>query len=216
MSRTETAGARALIADDHALILKALANLLSRMGIDVVAEAGDGAEAVRLARETRPDIALVDLVMPRVGGIEATRQIRRECPETRVVILSGYVEDRHVAEAVTAGASAVITKGATFREIRRILDAVRGGAPYDGDPQSARMLGESGDPQAPRTGGGADVLTPREREILRWVAGGYTSATIASHLLVSPRTVEQHRKNIMNKLGIHSRVGLTRFALENG
>jgi DNA-binding NarL/FixJ family response regulator len=206
-----------LVADDHPVIRMGIGQLLQRSGFEVVAEAGDGAEAVRLTLETCPDIALLDVVMPAMGGLEATRRIVRECPRTRVAVISGQVGDEHVAGARAAGAVAFIAKGGTFKEISEILYAVREGRPYTGCPEAGLTFdGPAGHAHGPMRSGEIDKLTAREREVLRLVAQGHSSVGVASQLGLSVRTIETHRQNIMSKLGIHSMVGLTRFAVDNG
>jgi DNA-binding NarL/FixJ family response regulator len=208
---------RILVADDHAIIRLAIRRLLGGSDFEVVAEAGDGAEAVRLALEKQPDIALLDLVMPGMDGLEGTRRIVRECPRTRVVAMSGHVGGERVAGARAAGAVAFLAKGATMPEIVTLLNAVRDGRPYTGNAMAGLTFdGNAEPPDGPLSSGEIDKLSAREREVLRLVAQGHSSANVASVLGLSVRTVETHRQNIMTKLGIHSVVGLTRFAMENG
>jgi DNA-binding NarL/FixJ family response regulator len=208
---------RVLLADDHPVMRSGLRKLLQRAGIRVVAEAGDGDEAVRLALAERPDIALLDLAMPGIGGLEAARQISRACPETRVVMLSGLEGNQHLAEAARAGAVAFITKGATFQEMLGVLDAVREGRSYEGlEGVGMTLDGFDLTHGRPDPADAVDTLTAREREVLGLVAAGHSSASVAAILRVSVRTVETHRQHIMGKLGIHSVAGLTRFAIAHG
>jgi len=204
--------ARVLIADDHPLARVGLRRLLERSGNEVVAEAGDGESAVRLALATRPHVALLDLVMPGMGGLEAVRQIARGCPDTHVVLLSGYVDPEHRAAAARAGAEAFISKVATFDEILATLDAVRDGRTHTARPDAATTLDAFADAEDKDV----DGLTARERQVLRLVAEGHSSGGIAATLEISMRTVETHRQHVMTKLGIHSVAGLTRFAIEHG
>jgi DNA-binding NarL/FixJ family response regulator len=201
--------ARVLIADDHPLMLRSLRSLMERARLDVVAEAADGAAAVRLAIQERPDIALLDLVMPRGGGLEATRRILHACPGTRVVILSGFVGAEEVAASQRAGAAEFIPKTASPREIIATLRALHARAEPLATSFERRVEDGSGAPDA-------CGLSRREREVLRMVAQGYTSGGAAAILGVSSRTVESHRQQVMNKLGIHSVAGLTRFAIARG
>jgi DNA-binding NarL/FixJ family response regulator len=195
----------------------ALRKLLERAGLEVVAEAGDGAEAVRLALAKRPDLVLLDLVMPGIGGLEAARRLAHACPGIRVVMISGHVGDQHVANAGRAGAVAFIAKTATREQMLAILDAVREGRAYTGDAEAGATIAPSVTrPRAPLPAGDVDALTPREREVLGLVAEGHSSASVAAIFRVSTRTVEAHRQHIMCKLGIHSVASLTRFAVERG
>jgi DNA-binding NarL/FixJ family response regulator len=215
--RAATLGSRVLVADDHPVLRQALRRLLERAGLEVVAEAGDGAEAVRLALAERPDIALLDLVMPRVGGLEAARKITDTCPGTRVVMISGHVGSEQVMHARRAGAVAFIAKTASHEEVLAILDAVREERPYTGSTEAGTTIDRYFEsPGGPAPVVGVEGLTPREREVLRLVAGGHSSASVAAIFGVSARTVEAHREHIMRKLGIHSVASLTRFAVECG
>ncbi len=207
---------RVLVADDHPLTRMGLCRLLARSGMDVVAEAGDGEEAVRQAIATRPDIALLDVLMPGLGGLEAARRIASACLQTRVVMLSGQIGEEQIADARKAGAVAYITKGSTTQEIMAILDAVREGRRAGGGASVEAVAGHASG--TIRAAGGFDLhaLTERELEVLGLVARGHTSAAVARTLHLSERTVEKHRQNIMQKLGVHSVVQLTRIAIRSG
>jgi DNA-binding NarL/FixJ family response regulator len=205
---------RVLIADDHPILRGAFGKLLTNAGYDVVAEAADGEEAVRLALSERPDVVLLDRVMPRGGGLEAAKRIAAAAPEIRVVVISGHIDDEALEEARAAGAAGFIAKTATWSQLAAILEAVLAGrAQRESDGTTFDRSATSVDPWDPIT---ADRLTPREQEVLRLVTEGHTSGSVAAILRVSPRTVETHRQHIMTKLGIHSVAGLTRFALEKG
>jgi two-component system, NarL family, response regulator NreC len=201
--------ARVLVADDHAVLRAALRRLLAAEAFEVVAEAGDGSEAVALAQATRPDLALIDLAMPGIDGLEATRQICETCSETRVVILSGFVDPDRVALASRAGAAGYIAKPATFAQMLGVLGAVLEGRHAEA-VAGVEMGGRVAEASPPGT------LSCREREVLHLVAEGYSSANAATVLGLSVRTVETHRLRIMNKLRVHSVAGLTRFAIEHG
>jgi len=208
-----TAAPRVLIADDHPVLRSAVGRLLARAGYEVVGEAGDGEEATRLALSKRPDVALLDLTMPRVGGLQAARRIASGAPEIRVVIISGQPGTQPIAEAARAGAAAFIAKTATREQLLAIMDAVCEGRAHtatDGAGATIDHRTRRLDATAPR---GLDRLTPREREVLRLVAEGHTSLGVACILRMSPRTVETHRQHIMGKLGIHTIAGLTRFVM---
>ncbi len=211
---------RVLIADDHPIVRKGLRRLLESSGIDVVAEAVDAREALRLAVEARPDVAVLDLFMPAGGGLEATRRILRERPGTRVVVMSGVAGSKEAGDALRAGATAFLPKTATYPEI---LAAVR--AAHEGQGRVARaQAGSPASPPAlplpPPPASDRDqalaLLTRREREVLQMVAQGHSSSSAAAALGVSSRTIEAHRQRVMDKLNIHSVSGLTRFAIEHG
>ncbi len=172
----------------------------------MVAEAGDGDEALAAAQTTHPDIALLDLAMPRVDGVGATRKISATCPETRIVILSASVDRRHVVQAVRAGAVGYVAKPATCAQMLAALDAVL----------SERRAEAFAGVESVQEPVGPETLTSREREVLSLVAEGYSSASVAIRLGLSVRTVETHRQTLMNKLGVHSVVGLTRYAVAHG
>jgi DNA-binding NarL/FixJ family response regulator len=210
---------RVLVADDHPLTRMGLCRLLARSGMDVVAEAGDGEEAVHQAIAMRPDMALLDVRMPRLGGLEAARRISSACPETRVVMLSGHEGDDQARSARHAGALAYIAKGATTKEILAILDAVMEGRPPPAGAGREAMTEVVTHPSGTiRSAGTPDLsaLTEREREVLTLVVQGQSSAVVARTLHLSERTVEKHRQNIMTKLDVHSVVQLTRLAIRCG
>jgi len=198
--RVDGGPTRVLIADDHPLMRTGLRRLLEASGDEVVAEAGDGETAVRLALAIEPDVAFVDIVMPVMGGLEAARQISRGCPRTHVVVMSGYADPDGRAAATRLGAAAFIEKGARVEAIRAVLDGLRRGR--SSGPAPAAQVDELRD------------LTPREREVLRLVSAGYSNLSIAVRLQISARTVEKHREHVMAKLDVHSVAGLTRFAIE--
>jgi len=193
---------RVLIADDHPLIRSGLRRLLEGRGHKVVAEAADGEAAVRLALAKRPELALLDVMMPGMSGLEAARQIVQGSPGTHVVMMSGYAQADCRAAAARVGAEAFIAKGERFETILATLDAVRRG-------RSRMDAGLAATDDTRR-------LTVREREVLRLVTDGYSSRRIAARLEISARTVDVHRKNLMMKLRVHSAVGLARFAIEHG
>jgi DNA-binding NarL/FixJ family response regulator len=209
---------RVLVADDHPLTRMGLCRLLARSDMDVVAEAGDGEEAVRQAIVTRPDMALLDVMMPGLGGLEAARRISSACPATRVVMLSGHVGKEQARNARHAGAVAYITKGATTKEILATLEAVREGRAPACGPEEEAISEDTHASGTIRSLGTSELsaLTQREREVLALVVQGHSSAVVARTLHLSERTVEKHRQNIMNKLGVHSVVQLTRIAIRCG
>jgi two-component system response regulator NreC len=194
-----------LLADDHPITRKALRRLLVRSGFRTVLEAGDGAEAVRMAADGPPDLAIIDFVMPVMSGLDAAREIRRQSPSTRIVMLSGYADAPSRDEARRAGAAGYVSKSATFEEVLAVLDRVS-----DGDVVELTTADETDE-----VDGELAKLTAREREILAMVAEGRSSANAAALLGLSVRTVEAHRRNIMTKLSIHTVAGLTQFAMRH-
>ena len=204
-----------LLVDDHQLLREGLRSLLDRLeGYTVVGEAGDGRTGVRLARELRPDLVIMDVSMPELNGIEATRQIVAELPHTRVLTLSMHVAKPRVLEALRAGAAAYVVKLGSFDEVAEAVRRVANGGQYL-SPSVAELVLE----EAVRPGGGASAytaLTARERQVLQLLAEGKNSKQIAVALDISVRTVDVHRKHVMDKLGLKSVAELTRYALREG
>jgi len=209
---------RVLIVDDHTLFREGLCALFSsERDVEVVGEAAGGEEAVRKALELRPDVVVMDLMMPGVNGIEATRRIRAALPEVKVLVLSMYDDEEHVQRLLAGGASGYMLKRATSDELVRALkEVVAGGMPLD--PAVAakvvkdyvrRVQGEA-EPEA------SPELTPRELEVLRLVAEGFTNQAIAERLKISRKTVDVHRTNLMRKLDLHDVTELVKYALRRG
>ncbi len=208
---------RVLIADDHGVLRAGLRALLnSEDGFEVVGEAGDSDEALAQVVQLKPDVALLDVSMPGCGGIEVTRAIRRVHPDTRVLILTVHEDEGLLREAMRAGAAGYIVKRAMESELIDALRAIWKGELYV-HPSMLRGLLQDG--AALGAGGpqnSVEELTPRETEVLRHVAHGYTNRQTAERLGISVRTVESHRANVMGKLGLSSRVELVRYAREAG
>jgi DNA-binding NarL/FixJ family response regulator len=208
---------RVMVVDDHPMWRDAVARDLAEAGYDVVATAADGAQALRVAGAARPDVVVLDLQLPDASGVEVTRGLRAACPAARVLVLSASGEQQDVLDAVKAGAVGYLLKSAALPEF---LDAVRRTA--DGDPVftpglAALVLGEFRRlASAPAAGGDAPTLTERETEILRMVATGMSYKQIASRLVLSHRTVQNHVQNSLGKLHLHNRVELVRYAIEHG
>jgi len=204
-----------LIADDHTLVRDGIRALLALASdIEVVGEAANGKEAVEKARELAPDVVLMDLAMPVVTGLEATRRICRESPGTKVLALTQYDESEYVIPVVEAGARGFVTKMSAFSELTAAIQAVYRGESYL-SPSAAAVLVEERQQRAD-LGVGNDPyrqLTDREREILKLVVEGHTAREIAEILVVSPKTVEWHKSNLMSKLNIHNMADLVRFAI---
>ena len=209
---------RVMVVDDHPMWRDAVARDLAEAGYDVVATAADGAQALRVVGAARPDVVVLDLQLPDASGVDVTRGLRAACPAARVLVLSASGEQQDVLDAVKAGAVGYLLKSAALPEF---LDAVRRTA--DGDPVftpglAALVLGEFRRlATAPSAGGGdAPRLTERETEILRMVATGMSYKQIASRLVLSHRTVQNHVQNSLGKLHLHNRVELVRYAIEHG
>lgn len=207
---------RVLIADDHGVLRAGLRALLNaEHDMEVVGEAADGDEALHLAGVLRPDIVLMDLGMPRTGGIEATRQLRILLPEVSVLILTVHEDDCLLREAIASGASGYILKRALESELINAIHAVSRDELYI-HPALTRALFSTEPPRNSVNRMPVESLTPREAEVLRLIAQGYTNRQVADQLTISVRTVESHRANLMDKLGLCSRVELVRYAAQHG
>lgn len=210
---------KVLLADDHTLVRAGLRTLIQGFeGFRVVAETGDGREAVRLARQLEPNIALIDISMPGLNGLDATALISRETPDTRVVILSMHTAETYVLEALRAGAVGYVVKDAAVDEMERALRAVQKGERWLSPSVSRHLLDEYLRlvRSQPMVGSGMDALTARQREILQLIAEGHSTREMADRLSISIKTVETHRAQLMERLNIHDVAGLTRFALRAG
>lgn len=208
---------RLVIADDHAVLREGLKLLLhGNEGLEVVAEAVDGADALRKAEEFRPDIILLDVAMPNVDGLKAARLIRERVPETRIVILTVHDREDYVFQALKAGASGYLLKESSCAEIVAAIRAVAAGQYYLSPPISRALIADYLRQEAKRTHPELDLLSAREREVLRLIAEGASNREIARRLCLSPKTIENHRSNIMRKLGVHNRVALVKAALRLG
>ncbi len=207
---------RILIADDHGVLRAGLRALLNaEPDVEVVGEAADGHETLRLVRDLEPDVVLLDLSMPGPGGIEVTRQVKRVLPDTRVLILTVHEDESLLREAIQAGAAGYIIKRAVESELINAIRAVWRGDVYI-HPAMTRVLLKDVAPARAPDEPPAEPLTPRESEVLQLIAQGYTNRQIAEKLTISVRTVETHRANLMDKLGLRSRVELVRYAREHG
>jgi two-component system response regulator NreC len=209
---------RVLIADDHKIMLAGLRSLLEKQtDIEVVAEAENGRKAVQKAQETKPDIVVMDVSMPDLNGIEATTQIIESVPETRVVALSMHSDKRFVMGMLRAGASGYLLKDCASQELANAIHQVAGGKKYlspeiTGVVIDDYLLGGSSDDGATA----ASQLSAREREVLQLIAEGWSTKQIATHLYVSIKTIETHRRQIMKKLDLHTIADLTKYAIREG
>jgi len=208
---------RLLIADDHAVLREGLRLLLDGTeGLEVVAEAADGEEAVRKAHELAPDAVLLDLSMPKLGGLEAIRLIKERLPATKVIVLTVHDQDQYVFGALKAGASGYLLKESGASEILAALRVVAAGGYYLSPRISRALVEDFLRHQDRRPHPELAALSERECEVLRLIAEGVSSRDIAQRLCLSPKTVENHRSNIMRKLGVHNRVALVKAALRLG
>ncbi|MFN2616275.1 MAG: response regulator [Thermoleophilaceae bacterium] len=203
-----------LIADDHGIVRSGLRMLIERQAdMEVVAEAEDGVAAIAAAQSRQPGVAVLDVSMPRLTGIQAAREIRSHCPDTRVLLLSMHDDERYFFEGLEAGAAGYVLKRSADADLIDALRTVADGRTFlSGRTQQALMRewreGARGDAD--------DGLTPRELEIVKLVAEAYTNRQIAETLSVSEKTVESHRGNLLSKLGMRDRVELVRYAIRRG
>jgi DNA-binding NarL/FixJ family response regulator len=205
-----------VLADDHPVVRRGMRDLLStEPDFSIVGEAGDGLETVGLVERVHPDVLVLDLMMPSLSGLEVLRITRQRSPETRVVVLSLYSTNAFVAEALKNGATGYVLKGCTEDNLLRAVREAAAGRRFLSPPVNAVALdayveqAKSG-PLDPH-----ETLTPREREVLQLAVEGTTNAEIAKRLHISARTVENHRANLMHKLGIHNHLELVRYALRH-
>jgi len=207
---------RILIADDHGLVRRGLRLILdAKPDLEVVAEAGDGAEAVKLALTAEIDLAILDISMPRMTGLQATRELRRRRPDLRVLVLSMHESEHYLYEALKAGASGYVVKRVADRDLVEACRATMRGEPFLYPGAVTALI--TAYLQAVRNGEEPrNLLTPRETEIVKLVAESYTNRQIADALTISEKTVDRHRTNILEKLGMRDRVELTRYAIRNG
>jgi len=203
---------RVLIAEDHVVVRQGLKALLEREKFDVVGEASDGHEAIQLASELVPDVVILDLVMPRLNGIDATRAIHEKLPQVRTIALTMHTEDQYVLAALHAGFRGYVLKSQAASHLVRAIQEVCRGEIYL-SPAVSRVVVDAylGRKSLPE-----DPLTPRERQVLQLVAEGKTTKQIAQLLGVSAKTAESHRTRIMRKLEIHETAGLVRYAIRRG
>lgn len=206
-----------LLADDHRMVRQGLRMLLERQsGMRVVAEAEDGLAAVRLAREHNPDVAIIDVSMPGLNGIEATRKILSARPGAKVIGLSMYADRRYVVEMLRSGALGYILKESAFDELVQAIHTVLKGQTYLSS-RIADVIIKDYVRSVPGVRASAySKLSNREREVLQQLAEGRSTKQIAGQLNLSVKTIETHRKQIMDKLGIHSLAGLTKYAIREG
>lgn len=218
-NRKEMKKIRVLIADDHAILRSGLRMLInSQDDMEVVAEAGDGNEALEKCRESRPDVAIVDVTMPNCGGLKAIAEITRSCRGTRVLVLTMHGEPAYLRTALAAGALGYVLKKSVDADLLAAIRAVQQSKTYV-DPELADHLVRDalrGSGRVPAPAERGTVLSSREAQVLKMVAEGFSSREIAGQILVSTKTVETYRARISEKLGLDSRAALVRYALESG
>jgi DNA-binding NarL/FixJ family response regulator len=208
---------RVLLADDHALVRDGVASLLTAWDMEVVGQGGDGVEAVEQALALHPDVVLMDINMPRMGGLEATRRIKAALPDTKIVMLTVSDDERDLFEAVKAGAEGYLLKNMAGAELEQMLDGLASGIPAVSRSLAGKLLAEFGrqvrhEPTPRRD----EQLTERERDVLQLIARGATNREVARRLVISENTVNFHVKNILGKLHAHTRAEAAVRALQEG
>ncbi len=205
---------RVLLADDHTIVRDGLRALLeAERDIQVVGDVADGRDAVRQTAQLCPDVVLVDIAMPELNGIEASRQIREVCPSAQVIILSMHSTAEHIFQALHAGARGYLLKESAGKEVIAAVRAVYAGRRYLSQKISSQALDDYARQREP---GPLERLSPREREILQLVVEGKSSAEIAALFSLSPKTIETYRSRMMDKLGVGDLPGLVKFAIQHG
>ena len=208
---------RVLVADDHTIVRKGLCSLLeAKPDIEVVGEAEDGREAVEKVEALLPDVVLMDITMPRLNGLEATRQIKRLFPKVKIVALTMYTNEEYIQQFLQAGASGYVVKQAAPAELMSAIQAVYRGDSFLSPLISRTVIDEYLKRTEPAASSEEAKLTDREREVLQLIAEGYSNREIAQKLQISIKTAGVHRTNLMEKLGIHNVTDLVKYALRKG
>ncbi len=211
---------RVILVDDHQIVRDGLCSLLAKYDdIEVIAETDNGRAALELACELKPDVMVMDIAMPDLNGVEATRQVVQACPSTRVIALSMHSNRRYVSEMLSAGASGYLLKDSAFDELTQAIRAAAGGGVYLSpritgvlvEDYVGRLTGAT-----PETTEGTAALSPREREVLQLITEGHSTKEVASSLHLSVKTVETYRRQLMEKLGIYNLAGLVKYAIREG
>jgi len=206
-----------ILADDHSLVRAGMRALLSEFGgVDVVAETGDGLEALQLIREKRPDIVLLDIAMPGLNGLEVAARVSKEQLRTKVIIVSMHGDDESVRRALLSGAAGYLLKHSDRAELDLAIRAVARGDTWLSPAVSKRVVAALAGGARQPSNGPFEVLTPRQREVLQLIAEGHSTKEIAQRLGLGVKTVETHRTEMMERLGIHGVAGLVRYAIRVG
>ena len=203
---------RVLLADDHVLVRQSLKSLLEREGFQVVGEASDGQEALRKVESLRPDIAVMDISMPILNGVDAARELSRSFPKTKAVLLTQHDENQYISEALEAGVKGYVLKSQAASELVQAIEQVSRGQVYL-SPGVARVVAEAFRTKSENP---KDPLTSRERQVLQLIAEGKSTKDVASLLGISVKTAESHRTRLMQKLDIHETASLVRYAVRRG
>jgi DNA-binding NarL/FixJ family response regulator len=208
---------RILLADDHAMVRRGLRHVLdAEPDLEVVAEAEDGRSALSIARSEEIDLAILDVSMPRLTGMQATRELLKHRPDARVLILSMYDNEEYFFEAIRAGASGYVLKSAADRDLVEACRAIVRGEPFVYPDAVKTLIRDYLERVRVGEDLPADPLTPRESEVVKLIAEGYSNKRIAEELVISEKTVGRQRANVLEKLGMHDRVELTRYAIRRG
>jgi DNA-binding NarL/FixJ family response regulator len=205
-------GINVLLADDHILVRQGLRSLLDREKIHVVAEASDGQEAIQLAETHQPDVAVIDITMPTLNGIDATRELLRSCPKTRVILLTQHEEEQYLHEALQSGVRGYVLKSQVVNDLVHAIHQVSRGGFYL-SPGVSQAVVEAYRSKSDRP---IDPLSSRERQVLQLIAEGKSTRDVASLLGISVKTAESHRARLMKKLDIHETASLVRYAVRRG
>jgi two-component system response regulator NreC len=208
---------KVLVVDDHTILRQGIKALLDNQeGIEVIGEAKDGREALSIIEETLPDVILMDIAMPGLNGLEATRRIKKKFPRMKVLVLTMYTNEEYIFQILNAGANGYLVKETAFQDLISAIKAVYKNEAFMSPSISKKVINsyikKAQDDEAKT----CEVLTTREREILQLIAEGNSSKKIAELLFISPKTVETHRTHIMDKLNIHNRTGLIKYAIRKG
>jgi DNA-binding NarL/FixJ family response regulator len=208
---------RIFLADDHALVRAGLKSLLEKEpDITVVGEAADGEAAWQQAADLQPDVAVIDISMPECGGAEVAARLRCACPTTRTLALTAHEDEETLRELLQAGAAGYLLKRSVAEELTRAIRTVAAGGLYIDPLLAPHLVDRYIQPAAAPTEPPAEPLSPRETEVLRYLAWGYTNQEVADQLAISVKTIETHKARLMAKLDLHSRVDLVRYALHRG
>jgi DNA-binding NarL/FixJ family response regulator len=203
---------RVLLADDHAMVRQGLKALLEQQGVQVICEAADGEETLRLAMKFRPDVAILDISMPVLNGIDAAREMKRAQADTKVLLLTQHTEDEYVTEALRAGVHGYVLKNQAAEDLLHALNEVSQGRTYISPSIAGTVVGA----YLSKKQGMTDPLSSRERQVLQFVGEGRSTKEIAEQMQISVKTVESHRTRLMRKLKIHGTASLVRYAIRRG